>query len=194
MFTDSSNAGDAQCIVVRAPEASCRCVAVDRWKSPPQRPSASSAATAPVVVLVRPQLAENVGAAARAMLNFGLTELRLVAPRHRWPDAAAYRSAAGADSVLDRRPGLRDDRRGGRRSRCGLCRDCATARHGETAVGAARGGARATAGGGRRSARGSSVRPGAHRASTTTTSSSPRASSTCPPTPTSRRSTWRRRC
>ena len=54
-----------------------------------------------VIVLVRPQLAENVGAAARAMLNFGLTELRLVAPRHRWPDAAAYRAGSGADVVLD---------------------------------------------------------------------------------------------
>jgi tRNA/rRNA methyltransferase len=64
-------------------------------------PAVPSAAAAPVIVLVRPQLAENVGAAARAMLNFGLTEVRLVAPRHRWPDAAAYRSAAGADSVLD---------------------------------------------------------------------------------------------
>jgi tRNA/rRNA methyltransferase len=60
-----------------------------------------SGAAAPVVVLVRPQLAENIGAAARAMLNFGLTELRLVAPRQRWPDGAAYRSAAGADAVLD---------------------------------------------------------------------------------------------
>jgi tRNA/rRNA methyltransferase len=55
----------------------------------------------PVIVLVRPQLAENVGAAARAMLNFGVTELRLVAPRHRWPDAVAYRASAGADVVLD---------------------------------------------------------------------------------------------
>ena len=55
----------------------------------------------PVVVLVRPQLAENVGAAARAMLNFGLAELRLVSPRHRWPDEAAYRAASGADVVLD---------------------------------------------------------------------------------------------
>jgi len=56
----------------------------------------------PVVVLVRPQLAENVGAVARAMLNFGLHDLRLVAPRGGWPHAAAYRSAAGADEVLDR--------------------------------------------------------------------------------------------
>jgi tRNA/rRNA methyltransferase len=56
---------------------------------------------APAVVLVRPQLAENIGAAARAMRNFGLAELRLVAPRAPWPDAAAYRAAAGADAVLD---------------------------------------------------------------------------------------------
>ncbi|HVR28878.1 MAG TPA: RNA methyltransferase [Thermoanaerobaculia bacterium] len=56
----------------------------------------------PVVVLVRPQLAENIGAVARAMLNFGLGDLRLVAPRAGWPHATAYRSAAGADVVLDR--------------------------------------------------------------------------------------------
>jgi tRNA/rRNA methyltransferase len=65
-------------------------------------PASASSGAAPAIVLVRPQLAENVGAAARAMLNFGLTEMRLVAPRHRWPDATAYRSAAGADKVLDR--------------------------------------------------------------------------------------------
>src|SRR5262245_49152441 len=64
-------------------------------------PATPMTTAAPVVVLVRPQLAENVGAAARAMLNFGLTELRLVAPRHRWPDVAAYRSGSGADVVLD---------------------------------------------------------------------------------------------
>jgi len=60
-----------------------------------------ASAHAPVVVLVRPQLAENIGAVARAMLNFGLTELRLVSPRGRWPDEVAYRSASGADLVLD---------------------------------------------------------------------------------------------
>lgn len=56
----------------------------------------------PVIVLVRPQLGENIGKAARAMLNFGLTELRLVSPRDGWPNPDAGPSAAGADIVLDR--------------------------------------------------------------------------------------------
>lgn len=55
----------------------------------------------PVIILVRPQMAENIGTAARAMLNCGLTEMRLVAPRDGWPDARAAASAAGADVVLD---------------------------------------------------------------------------------------------
>ena len=55
----------------------------------------------PVMVLVRPQLGENIGKAARAMLNFGLTELRLVAPRDGWPNPSAGPAAAGADIVLD---------------------------------------------------------------------------------------------
>lgn len=54
----------------------------------------------PIIVLVRPQLGENIGKAARAMLNFGLTELRLVAPRDGWPNPDAGPSAAGADEVL----------------------------------------------------------------------------------------------
>ena len=54
----------------------------------------------PVIVLVRPQLGENIGKAARAMLNFGLTELRLVAPRDGWPNPSAGPAAAGADFVL----------------------------------------------------------------------------------------------
>ncbi|MBT2187545.1 TrmJ/YjtD family RNA methyltransferase [Sphingobium nicotianae] len=54
----------------------------------------------PVIVLVRPQLGENIGKAARAMLNFGLTEMRLVAPRDGWPNPDAGPSAAGADQVL----------------------------------------------------------------------------------------------
>ncbi|MFP6758579.1 MAG: RNA methyltransferase [Alphaproteobacteria bacterium] len=57
--------------------------------------------SAPVVVLVEPQLGENIGAVARAMLNFGLTELRLVRPRDGWPNDAAVANASGADSVLD---------------------------------------------------------------------------------------------
>ncbi|HEX7877097.1 MAG TPA: TrmH family RNA methyltransferase [Sphingobium sp.] len=56
----------------------------------------------PVVVLVRPQLGENIGKAARAMLNFGLTEMRLVSPRDGWPNPDAGPSAAGADIVLDK--------------------------------------------------------------------------------------------
>ncbi|MEO0590022.1 MAG: RNA methyltransferase [Pseudomonadota bacterium] len=58
-------------------------------------------AHAPVIVLVRPQLGENIGKAARAMLNFGLTEMRLVSPRDGWPNPSAGPSAAGADKVLD---------------------------------------------------------------------------------------------
>ncbi|MBB5987010.1 tRNA/rRNA methyltransferase [Sphingobium sp. B1D3A] len=55
---------------------------------------------APLIVLVRPQLGENIGKAARAMLNFGLTQMRLVAPRDGWPNPHAGPSAAGADVVL----------------------------------------------------------------------------------------------
>jgi len=55
----------------------------------------------PVIVLVRPQLGQNIGKAARAMLNFGLTELRLVAPRDGWPNPDAGPAASGADIVLD---------------------------------------------------------------------------------------------
>ena len=55
----------------------------------------------PVIVLVRPQLGENIGKAARAMLNFGLAELRLVAPRDGWPNPAAGPAASGADIVLE---------------------------------------------------------------------------------------------
>ena len=56
----------------------------------------------PIIVLVRPQLGENIGKAARAMLNFGLTEMRLVEPRDGWPNPAVGPAAAGADSVLER--------------------------------------------------------------------------------------------
>jgi tRNA/rRNA methyltransferase len=55
----------------------------------------------PVVILVEPQLGENIGMAARAMGNFGLTRLRLVKPRDGWPNLHATRAAAGADHILD---------------------------------------------------------------------------------------------
>jgi tRNA/rRNA methyltransferase len=57
---------------------------------------------APSIVLVRPQLGENIGKAARAMLNFGLTDLRLVSPRDGWPNPSAGPAASGADVVLER--------------------------------------------------------------------------------------------
>ena len=60
-----------------------------------------SAAPPPVSVLVRPQLAENIGKAARAMLNFGLVEMRLVTPRDGWPNPLAGPAASGADIVLE---------------------------------------------------------------------------------------------
>lgn len=67
------------------------------------RPAKGRATTtvAPTVILVRPQLGENIGMAARAMLNCGLSSLRLVAPRDGWPNPKAQRAASGADVVLD---------------------------------------------------------------------------------------------
>ncbi|MFO1185881.1 MAG: RNA methyltransferase [Bauldia sp.] len=55
----------------------------------------------PTIVLVEPQLGENIGAAARAMANFGLTDLRIVNPRDGWPSESARRAASRADHVLD---------------------------------------------------------------------------------------------
>jgi tRNA/rRNA methyltransferase len=57
--------------------------------------------TGPVIILVEPQLGENIGMAARAMGNFALTRLRIVNPRDGWPNIAAARAAAGADHVLE---------------------------------------------------------------------------------------------
>jgi tRNA/rRNA methyltransferase len=56
----------------------------------------------PVVILVEPQLGENIGMAARAMGNFALSRLRIVNPRDGWPNLAAQRAAAGADQILER--------------------------------------------------------------------------------------------
>jgi tRNA/rRNA methyltransferase len=55
----------------------------------------------PIIILVEPQLGENIGAAARAMANFGLSRLRLVNPREAWPNPQARKMASGADRVLD---------------------------------------------------------------------------------------------
>jgi tRNA/rRNA methyltransferase len=70
---------------------------------PSAEPSDAGASSgAPVVILVRPQLGENVGTAARAMLNFGLTDLRLVRPQCGWPNVKALQAASGATEVLNR--------------------------------------------------------------------------------------------
>ena len=58
-------------------------------------------APGPVVILVEPQLGENIGTAARAMANFGLSALRLVKPRDDWPNARAKAAASGSDRILD---------------------------------------------------------------------------------------------
>lgn len=55
----------------------------------------------PAFILVRPQMGENIGAAARAMLNFGLERMRIVSPRDGWPNSAAVALASGAGRVLD---------------------------------------------------------------------------------------------
>ncbi|MFA5120663.1 RNA methyltransferase [Zavarzinia sp.] len=57
-------------------------------------------APGPVVILVTPQMGENIGTTARAMANFGLSELRLVAPRDGWPNERAFSAASGADWIL----------------------------------------------------------------------------------------------
>ena len=63
--------------------------------------SATNLSAPPVVILVRPQLGENIGAAARAMMNCGLHDLRLVAPRDGWPNPATLPMAAGGAAAHD---------------------------------------------------------------------------------------------
>jgi len=69
-----------------------------------RRPSKALAAdgdqACPAIILVQPQMAENIGMVARAMLNCGLTDLRLVSPRDGWPNTRAEKTASGADVVL----------------------------------------------------------------------------------------------
>src|SRR5438128_8844156 len=55
----------------------------------------------PIVILVEPQLGDNIGTTARAMANFGLSRLRLVKPRDGWPNPRAWVAASGADRILD---------------------------------------------------------------------------------------------
>src|SRR5271165_4867448 len=60
-----------------------------------------AAAGGPAIILVQPQLGENIGTAARAMMNCALDDLRLVQPRDGWPSERAVAAASGADAVLD---------------------------------------------------------------------------------------------
>jgi tRNA/rRNA methyltransferase len=67
----------------------------------PKGTGAAAAVTPPAIILVNPQLGENIGFAARAMANFGLTDLRLVTPRDGWPNDKAHAAAAGAAFVVE---------------------------------------------------------------------------------------------
>jgi len=69
--------------------------------APAKHGHARARAGTPAIILFEPQLGENIGFAARAMANFGLSELRLVAPRDGWPNDKARAAAAGADAVID---------------------------------------------------------------------------------------------
>src|ERR1700733_12001404 len=62
---------------------------------------AEASPATPVIILNAPQLAENIGAAARVMANFGLCDLRLVRPRDGWPQQRAWASASGAHAPLE---------------------------------------------------------------------------------------------
>jgi tRNA/rRNA methyltransferase len=64
-------------------------------------PTDTNKQPAPAIILVEPQMGENIGAAARAMANFGLTDLRLVRPRDGWPNRKAQAAASGATGIVD---------------------------------------------------------------------------------------------
>lgn len=85
----------------RSERASASLGLVPRLRSGKAELGVPKKAVPPAIVLVRPQLGENIGKAARAMLNFGLTDLRLVAPRDGWPNPSAGPAASGADIVLE---------------------------------------------------------------------------------------------
>jgi tRNA/rRNA methyltransferase len=72
-----------------------------QWPGKAGARSSAGVAAAPAIILVKPQLGENIGFAARVMVNFGLIDLRLVAPRDGWPNDKARAAAAGAAFVVD---------------------------------------------------------------------------------------------
>jgi len=83
------------------PFSALRAGGPDRRESGGGEAAAGERARTPAIVLVRPQLGENIGTAARAMANFGLGDLRLVAPRDGWPSEAARKAAANGVQVVD---------------------------------------------------------------------------------------------
>jgi len=73
-----------------------------KFRRPSKEKAAHGDMRGPAIILVQPQLGENIGMVSRAMLNCGLTDLRLVAPRDGWPNEQAFKTASGADWVLER--------------------------------------------------------------------------------------------
>ncbi len=73
----------------------------NRRQAKPKSEAIAAAGSIPAIILIDPQLGENIGMVARAMLNCGLTDLRLVRPRDGWPNPQAVSSASGADIVLE---------------------------------------------------------------------------------------------
>jgi tRNA/rRNA methyltransferase len=73
----------------------------DRRRAMPKSEAVAAAGFLPAIILIDPQLGENIGMVARAMLNCGLIDLRLVRPRDGWPNPRAISSASGADIVLE---------------------------------------------------------------------------------------------
>jgi tRNA/rRNA methyltransferase len=73
----------------------------DRRRAKPKSEAIAAPGSLPAIILIDPQLGENIGMVARAMLNCGLTDLRLVRPRDGWPNPNAISSASGADIVLE---------------------------------------------------------------------------------------------
>jgi len=73
----------------------------DSTRRPAKATAREAVDGAPAIILVHPQLGENIGMAARSMLNCGLTDLRLVKPRHGWPNDKAIKPSSGADIVLE---------------------------------------------------------------------------------------------